>query len=132
MVTPGHSCPAKATPQDVALATVRVLRRTVPAAVPGITFLSGGQSEEEATLNLNAINQVPLHRPWKLTFSFARALQSSVLNAWSGKSENIKKAQDILIFRARANSEASEGKYVAKETSGSHASQSLFVENYRY
>uniref|UniRef100_A0A8C9MP79 Fructose-bisphosphate aldolase n=20 Tax=Neoaves TaxID=3078114 RepID=A0A8C9MP79_SERCA len=74
MVTAGHSCSKKYTPQDVAIATVTTLLRTVPAAVPGICFLSGGQSEEEASLNLNAMNQCPLPKPWKLTFSYGRAL----------------------------------------------------------
>ena len=66
----------------------------------GVTFLSGGQSEEEATINLNAINRVPLPRPWALTFSYGRALQASVLAAWAGKSENVKKGQDELLKRA--------------------------------
>jgi len=79
MVTAGHSCTKKYTPEQVAFATVTALRRTVPAAVPGIVFLSGGQSEEEATLNLNAINRVPGHKPWALSFSHGRALQQSVL-----------------------------------------------------
>ena len=77
------------------------LRRTVPSAVPGIVFLSGGQSEEEASLNLNAINNVPGPRPWSLSFSFGRALQQSVLQAWKGKSENVAAAQNELIKRAK-------------------------------
>lgn len=101
MVTPGQSCPKRATPQEVGLATVTALRRTVPAAVPGVTFLSGGQSEEEASVNLNAINQVPLLRPWALTFSYGRALQASVLRAWAGKKENIAAGQQELLKRAK-------------------------------
>uniref|UniRef100_A0A672ZY91 Fructose-bisphosphate aldolase n=1 Tax=Sphaeramia orbicularis TaxID=375764 RepID=A0A672ZY91_9TELE len=100
MVTAGHSCPTKYSPQEIALATVTALRRAVPPAVPGVTFLSGGQSEEEATVNLNAINQCPLHRPWALTFSFGRALQASALKAWGGKKENGKACQDEYIKRA--------------------------------
>ncbi|XP_031467621.1 uncharacterized protein LOC116241140 [Phasianus colchicus] len=82
------------------MATVTALRRTVPPAVPGITFLSGGQSEEEASVNLNAINRCPLHRPWALTFSYGRALQASALKAWSGKKENTKAAQEEYVKRA--------------------------------
>ncbi|KAI9138427.1 fructose-bisphosphate aldolase [Paraphysoderma sedebokerense] len=131
MVTPGVSCPKKYTPQDVALATVTVLRRTVPAAVPGVTFLSGGQSEEEATLHLNAMNQVQLLRPWALTFSYGRALQATVLKVWSGKQENVKAAQDALVKRAKANSEAALGKY-AGGAAGEGAKESLYVSNYKY
>ncbi|KAJ8250907.1 hypothetical protein GJAV_G00214630 [Gymnothorax javanicus] len=113
MVTSGHSCPHKYTPQEIAMATVTALRRTVPPAVPGICFLSGGQSEEEATINLNAINQCPLHRPWALTFSFGRALQHSALRAWAGKKENSKACQEEYIKKATNNSMASLGKYVS-------------------
>uniref|UniRef100_A0AAY4D780 Fructose-bisphosphate aldolase n=1 Tax=Denticeps clupeoides TaxID=299321 RepID=A0AAY4D780_9TELE len=101
MVTAGHSCPRKYTPQEVAMATVTALRRTVPAAVPGICFLSGGQSEEEASLNLNAMNQTPLHRPWKLTFSYGRALQASALAAWKGQPANKQAAQEAFFTRAK-------------------------------
>jgi fructose-bisphosphate aldolase class I len=103
MVTSGQSASNKAGAADIALATVRALRRTVPAAVPGVTFLSGGQSEEEASVNLSAINQVPLLRPWALTFSYGRALQASVLRAWGGKKENIKTAQEEFIKRAKVS-----------------------------
>lgn len=85
MVCPGVDCTTKYSPEEIAHATVTVLRRTVPAAVPGITFLSGGQSEEEATVHLNAINQVPLVKPWALTFSYGRALQNTVLKTWKGR-----------------------------------------------
>uniref|UniRef100_A0A672JQ33 Fructose-bisphosphate aldolase n=1 Tax=Salarias fasciatus TaxID=181472 RepID=A0A672JQ33_SALFA len=100
MVTAGHSCSHKYSNQEIAMATVTALRRTVPPAVPGITFLSGGQSEEEASVNLNAMNQCPLHRPWALTFSYGRALQASALKAWGGKKENGKACQDEFIKRA--------------------------------
>merc|ERR1712078_624682 len=82
------------TPETVAKVTVETLKRTVPATMPGVTFLSGGQSEEEATLHIQAMNT--MEKPWALTFSFGRALQASVLKAWGGKDENIKAAQDML------------------------------------
>uniref|UniRef100_A0A8D0ER55 Fructose-bisphosphate aldolase n=1 Tax=Strix occidentalis caurina TaxID=311401 RepID=A0A8D0ER55_STROC len=100
MVTPGHACTKKYSPEEIAMATVTALRRTVPPAVPGITFLSGGQSEEEASLNLNAINRCPLARPWALTFSYGRALQASALKAWAGKKDNTKAAQEEYVKRA--------------------------------
>lgn len=103
MVTAGQSCTQKFTPEQVAVATVTALRRTVPAAVPGVTFLSGGQSEEEASVHLNAINQVTLLRPWALTFSYGRALQASVLRAWAGKKENIAAGQNELLKRAKVS-----------------------------
>jgi len=132
MVTPGQLCKERASPKEIGLATVTALRRTVPAAVPGITFLSGGQSELQATANLNAINQVDLLKPWSLTFSYGRALQASVLKAWKGKKENVEEAQKTLLRRARLNSFASRGKYDANEEGGSFAGQSLFVANHQY
>lgn len=131
MVTPGQSCPTKYSPEQVADATVCALRRTVPAAVPGITFLSGGQSEEDATIHLNAINKVPLLRPWALTFSYGRALQHSVLQAWKGKPENIKAAQVELLKRAKANGEAALGKY-GGGVAGAAGGESLFVADHKY
>lgn len=102
MVTAGFSCPKKYTPQDVANATVTALSRGVPPAVPGITFLSGGQSEEDASINLSTMNKIThIKRPWALTFSFGRALQASVLAAWQGKPENIPFAQQELLRRAQ-------------------------------
>ncbi len=133
MVTPGQACSTRYTPAEIALATVRVLQRTVPVAVPGICFLSGGQSEEEATVNLNAINSVPGAKPWRITFSYARALQNSVIKTWGGKAENVAKAQEALLNRAKANSLASVGKYVAAAGgSESAAAESLYVKDYRY
>lgn len=132
MVTAGQSCPKKNTPEEVAIATVTALRRTVPAAVPGVTFLSGGQSEEDASVHLNAINNVKLLRPWALTFSYGRALQASVLRAWAGKKENVCAGQNELLKRARANGEASVGKYVAGSVSGATGDSSLFVANHAY
>lgn len=104
MVTPGQSCPTKATPQQIAAATVTALLRTVPPAVPGITFLSGGQSEEEASVNLDAINKFPVKKPWALTFSYGRALQASVLRAWAGKNDQVSAGQNELIKRAKVPS----------------------------
>ncbi|XP_023172065.1 fructose-bisphosphate aldolase isoform X4 [Drosophila hydei] len=126
MVTAGQGA-KKNTPEEIALATVTALSRTVPAAVPGITFLSGGQSEEEASVNLSAINNAPAPRPWKLTFSYGRALQASVLRAWGGKKENIGAGQQELINRAKANALACQGKYVAGSIPSFAASASLFA-----
>ena len=131
MVTAGQSHAKKYTPQQVAEATVTALRRRVPAAVPGITFLSGGQSEEEATVHLNAINQVGLLKPWALTFSYGRALQASVIQAWKGKPENVKAAQAELLKRAKSNSEASLGKYHGG-AGGAAAGASLFIAGHSY
>ncbi|XP_077959770.1 fructose-bisphosphate aldolase A-like [Gasterosteus aculeatus] len=113
------------------MATVTALRRTVPPAVPGVTFLSGGQSEEEASINLNAMNQCPLHRPWALTFSYGRALQASALKAWGGKKENGKACQEEFMKRALANNQACQGKYVSSAASTAGA-ESLFVANHAY
>ena len=132
MVTAGFQCPKKYTPEQNALATVTALSRTVPPAVPGITFLSGGQSEENATLNLNSINQVKgVRRPWALTFSYGRALQASVLKAWAGKPENIPSAQAELVKRAKANGLAAVGKYVSSGA-GVAGDESLFEKNRVY
>jgi len=131
MVTPGQSSPKKATPEEIGHATVVALRRGVPAAVPGVVFLSGGQSELEATKNLNAINQVKLIKPWGLSFSFGRALQASVLRDWQGKDENIVKAQKTLLHRAKANGDAQLGKY-AGEDAAAAAAESLFVAKHSY
>jgi len=112
MVLPGKDC-RRAEPQEVAAATVKVLNRTVPAAVPSINFLSGGQSPQEATANLNAINQLAVDAPWHLTISYGRALQQMALHAWSGKTENIATAQAALHKRARLNHLAMLGEYQA-------------------
>ncbi len=118
MVLPGTTQP-KASPQAVAEATLKVLRRTVPAAVPSINFLSGGQGPEEATANLNALNQHALNQgggssPWQLGISYGRALQQPALHAWGGKPENIPAAQQALKKRARLNSLAMRGAYTPK------------------
>jgi fructose-bisphosphate aldolase class I len=108
MVLPGKKCRTKA-PDEIAEATIRVFRRTVPAAVPSINFLSGGQSPEEATINLNAINQIG--GPWQLSISYGRALQQPVLEVWQGNPGNVADAQTALLKRARLNSLARQGLY---------------------
>eukprot|EP00004_Rigifila_ramosa_P008976 TRINITY_DN20432_c0_g1_i1.p1 TRINITY_DN20432_c0_g1~~TRINITY_DN20432_c0_g1_i1.p1 ORF type:complete len:374 (+),score=92.96 TRINITY_DN20432_c0_g1_i1:48-1124(+) len=130
MVTPGSEAP-KATPQQIAHFTVRTLQRTMPPAVGGIMFLSGGQTEEEATLNLNAMNQLKTRKPWALSFSYGRALQASVLKAWSGKPENVPTAQQVFFERAKANSLAALGYYTGG-AGGAAASESLHVKSYTY
>ncbi|TQV76461.1 fructose-bisphosphate aldolase class I [Aliikangiella marina] len=110
MVTPGSES-SKASPEQVAEYTLRVFNRTVPAAVPSINFLSGGQSPEEATENLNAINQLANHAPWQLSISYGRALQQPVLQAWAGDNANKAAGQDALLKRARLNSLARQGEY---------------------
>lgn len=110
MVLPGKDC-RRAAAEEVAEATLRILRRTVPAAVPSINFLSGGQGPEEATENLNAINQLRGNAPWQLSISYGRALQQPALHAWQGKAENVTEAQQALLKRARLNALAREGAY---------------------
>ena len=110
MVISGKECPQQASVTEVAKATLRCLHRSVPVAVPGMVFLSGGQSPELATQHLNAMNAMGPH-PWELSFSYGRALQQPALKAWKGKSENIKIAQKALYHRAKCNSAARFGKY---------------------
>jgi len=109
MVTPGKDSP-KASPEAVAEATLRVFRRVVPAAVPGINFLSGGQTPEEATLNLNAINSSG-PQPWALSFSYGRALQEPAQKAWGGSLDNGAATQEAMLKRARLNGAARSGNY---------------------
>jgi fructose-bisphosphate aldolase class I len=112
MVTPGADCLDRKSPQEVAWMTVRTLSRTIVPALPAITFLSGGQSEEDASLHLNAMNTLQgIAKPWALTFSYGRALQKTVLKVWSGKPENVAAAQAALLERATANGLASLGQY---------------------
>lgn len=110
MVIPGKACPDKASPEKVAVWTVKILRRTVPAAVPSINFLSGGQTPEEATANLNALNGLS-PQPWELSLSYGRALQEPALQAWRGDSANGQLAQAALYKRARLNGAARHGEY---------------------
>lgn len=156
MVTPGAECKDRATPEQVASYTLELLSQRIPPAVPGIMasisiplenflhflvgwtndgyvvcvqFLSGGQSEVEATLNLNAMNQSP--NPWHVSFSFARALQNTCLKTWGGLPENVQAAQEALLIRAKANSLAQLGKYTAQGES-EEAKKGMFVKGYSY
>ena len=110
MVLSGYDCSEQASIQEVAEMTLDCFFNTVPAAVPGIAFLSGGQSDELATAHLNAMNQID-GTPWNLTFSFGRALQVPALKAWSGKADNIPTAQEELMKRANFNGLATKGEY---------------------
>lgn len=111
MVISGMKCPQQASPQQVAAATIRCMRRYVRAAVPGIVFLSGGQSAEEATDHLNAMNTGDAHHPWQLSFSYGRALQAPVLAAWKGQEGNVAAAQRTFFKRCQLNGLAREGLY---------------------
>ena len=111
MVISGASCPEQASADDVADATVRCFRRHVPAAVPGIVFLSGGQSDVQATENLQAINARHQDMPWQVSFSYGRALQAPALQAWLGKQDNVATAQQAYFKRAKLNGAAREGQY---------------------
>jgi fructose-bisphosphate aldolase class I len=112
MVLPGKGHAVRASAEEIATATLRVFRRTVPAAVPSINFLSGGLSPEEATANLNAMNASYSGLPWLLSFSYGRALQQTVLQAWQGKAENVFAAQQALLKRALLNGAAQRGEYL--------------------
>jgi fructose-bisphosphate aldolase class I len=110
MVLSGYDCPEQASHEEVAAETIRCFKRHVPAAVPGIVFLSGGQSDEDATANLNAMNALGPH-PWQLSFSYGRALQAAALKAWGGKEENVEAGQRAYYHRAKMNSAARTGMY---------------------
>src|SRR5215472_1206184 len=114
MVVPGKKCPTQNSVEEVAERTVRLLKRHVPSAVPGIAFLSGGQSDEDATAHLSAMNRLG-SLPWALTFSYGRALQAAPQKAWSGKPENVAKAQAAFAHRAEMNSLAALGKWSEAE-----------------
>jgi fructose-bisphosphate aldolase class I len=111
MVINGSKCSTKANPEDVAKATIAVFRRVVPAAVPTVNFLSGGQTPEQATANLNAMHTLFPHLPWNLSYSYARALQDYCMKTWSGNPKNVIAAQKALIERAKLNSLAATGQY---------------------
>src|SRR5689334_8750053 len=113
MVISGKKCAKQASAGEVAEKTVRLLKACVPAAVPGIAFLSGGQSDEEATAHLDAMNKIG-HLPWKLTFSYGRALQAAPQKAWSGSSENVPAGQRAFTHRARMNALASKGEWATE------------------
>ncbi|KAI3984875.1 hypothetical protein MKX01_004643 [Papaver californicum] len=118
MVTPGSES-KKVSPDVIAEYTVRALQRTMPPA-------------EEATLNLNAMNKLKTKKPWSLSFSFGRALQQSTLKTWSGKEENVEKAQAAFLARCKANSEATLGTYKGDAAKVEGASESLHVKDYKY
>ena len=128
MVVPGADSPDQASVHEVAEATVRCLRRTVPAAVPGVVFLSGGQNAVLATARLNAMNAMPEAHPWPLSFSFARALQAPALEAWHGEPANVAAGQHAFLHRARCNGAASEGRYTPDmerdQAAGTHVGRS--------
>lgn len=130
MTVPGAECTEPVTPDKIAEYTIRTLERTVPPAVAGISFLSGGLSEEEASIYLNKMNLLQRRGPWSVTFSYGRALQQSALKTWAGKPENVEAAQKALLARAQANGEANLGKYVAG--SQPSADGTLFVKGYKY
>jgi fructose-bisphosphate aldolase class I len=112
MALPGKKCGKRASVEEVADKTVRLLKACVPGAVPGIAFLSGGQSDEEATAHLDAMNKLgPL--PWRLTFSYGRALQHAPQTTWAGKPENVAAAQRAFTHRARMNGLAALGQWKA-------------------
>jgi len=132
MTVCGVDCKDRPSVEEIGALTVQTLSRSIPSAMPGVTFLSGGISEEDSSIYLNEINKIDRAGTgtFALTFSFSRALQSSCLKTWDGKKENVKAAQDQLFARAKANSEASNGEY----TPGSQPSmqESLYVKNYVY
>ena len=130
MTVAGVEADHKPTPEEVAAATVKTLQRVIPPAMPGVTFLSGGISEEDASIYLNEINKIDRKGPWTLTFSFSRALQSSCIKEWDGKKENKEAAQKQLMARVIANSQASLGKY--EYGSQPTADESLYVKDYVY
>jgi fructose-bisphosphate aldolase, class I len=120
MVLSGSQCPRQASVPEVAQATLRCFRRVVPAAVPGIVFLSGGQRDELATAHLNAMNAMAGPHPWPLSFSYGRALQAPVLEAWKGDPSRIAAGQQAFLHRARCNGAARSGRYTAElERAGS-------------
>lgn len=128
MTVPGADYAGEISPEEVARTTVRTMDRCVPAAVPGIMFLSGGLTEEDASVYLNTMNSIERKGGFSLTFSYGRALQQSCLQAWKGN--DIEAGQQALLARARANSEASKGEYVAG--SQPSAQETLFVAGYKY
>jgi fructose-bisphosphate aldolase class I len=113
MIISGGECPRQASVQEVAIATLRVLTRHVPPAVPGIVFLSGGQDPVRATEHLNAINDLDVPKPWKLSFSYGRALQDEALDAWRGRNEKVLAGQHAFYHRAQCDSAAAMGRYTS-------------------
>ncbi|MSQ25242.1 MAG: fructose-bisphosphate aldolase class I [Dehalococcoidia bacterium] len=111
MVLSGSAAANRAGAGEVAEMTVRCFKRTVPAAVPGVAFLSGGQGDEEATVNLDAINRLPEKGPWELTFSYGRGLQATPMKAWGGNLQHVTQAQQVFLHRAQVTSAARGGAY---------------------
>ncbi len=111
MVVSGYECPQRAGVEQVAEQTIRCLKSTVPPQVPGIAFLSGGQTDEEATEHLNAMNSRREALPWRLTFSYGRALQQAAMQAWNGDANNVDQAAKVILHRARMNGAATNGEY---------------------
>jgi len=129
MITAGATNAQQGSPEQIAWLTVRTLSRSIVPALPGVVFLSGGQSEESASLNLNAMNKLDaIAKPWALTFSYGRALQQSVLKAWRGDAANVAAAQAALLERAQANGNAAKGTYQG----GAGDTASTYVANYTY
>ena len=114
MVLPGKRAPHPASVEEVATSTLRCFRRHVPVAVQGIVFLSGGQEEVLATAHLSAINRLSGPKPWKISFSYGRALQDPALEAWHGREQNLKAGQDALYHRARCNGAACMSAYTGE------------------
>ena len=131
MVVPGSDFSGTTSPEEIGKYTVRTLERRVPSAVPGIMFLSGGMSEEEASVNLSVMNTIERKGPWSLSFSYGRALQQSFLKSWMGKPESVGDAQQALLARARANSLANLGKYT-KGSEPSLDALGTFEKGYKY
>ena len=113
MVLSGADCPKMATDEEIAKATIRCFRATVPEAVPGIVFLSGGQTEAQATSRLNAMHALGEKLPWRLSFSYGRALQATALKTWKGVAKNVAAAQKAFLARATLNGAAVRGRYAA-------------------
>uniref|UniRef100_A0A7S0BLR4 Fructose-bisphosphate aldolase n=1 Tax=Rhodosorus marinus TaxID=101924 RepID=A0A7S0BLR4_9RHOD len=131
MTVPGADFDGTTSPEEIGEYTIRTLQRHVPSSVPGIMFLSGGMSEEEASVNLSAMNSIERKGPWSLSFSYGRALQQSCLKSWLGKEENVPAAQEALLARARANSQANLGKYKPGSEKSLDA-QGTFEKGYKY
>jgi fructose-bisphosphate aldolase class I len=129
MVRPGVSGDSQQDAKEIAKYTISAFQQTVPVSMPGVVFLSGGMSEGDATISLNEINKYEGTKPWRLTFSYGRALQASVLNVWGGKNENIEEAQKMLIIRATSNGMASNGTYKNDESANN---KSLHEKDYVY
>eukprot|EP00612_Vaucheria_litorea_P000030 CAMPEP_0171452174 /NCGR_PEP_ID=MMETSP0945-20130129/384_1 /TAXON_ID=109269 /ORGANISM="Vaucheria litorea, Strain CCMP2940" /LENGTH=353 /DNA_ID=CAMNT_0011976781 /DNA_START=65 /DNA_END=1123 /DNA_ORIENTATION=+ len=126
MVRSGADSKNQASMAEVAAYTLKTLQRTIPPAIPGVTFLSGGMSEEEATNALNELNRAPGKKPWNLSFSYGRALQATVLQEWKGEDSNKEAAQAALLLRAKANGQAQLGKYGGEAAGGAAATTSTY------